>query len=126
MDFKILGPIEVRDDGQPLRLGGPGQRALLSYLVLREGEVVQAGRLVDELWHSPPAGGVAALHSNVSRLRRVVGERIATVDTGYVFRRSQGDTLDLAQFRPLLAQAGAVVEPEKRVRLLRDADALWR
>ena len=126
MDFRILGPIEVVDGGEPLRLGGPAQRALLAYLVLHEGEVVPAHRLLDELWHSPPAGGVAALHSQVSRLRRVIGERIATVDTGYAFRRQEGDELDLAQFRSLLAEAGATADPHERARLLRAADALWR
>ena len=125
MDFRLLGPIEVLAGGQPLRLGGPRQQALLAYLVLRHGEVVQASRLLEELWHEPPAGGVGVVHTNVSRLRRVVGDRIATVGTGYAFRLEESDRLDLAQFRALLAEAGAADEPAQRARQLRAADELW-
>jgi DNA-binding SARP family transcriptional activator len=42
MDFRILGPVEVATGGQPLRLGGPRQRALLAYLLLHANEVVAA------------------------------------------------------------------------------------
>ena len=39
MRFAILGPIEVREDGRSLALGGPKQRALLAILLLHENEV---------------------------------------------------------------------------------------
>jgi DNA-binding SARP family transcriptional activator len=126
MDFQILGPIEAREGGQRLRLGGPGPRALLAYLVVREGAVVQASRLLDELWHCAPAGGVAALHSQVSRLRRIVGERIVTVDNGYAFRLDEDDQVDLVTFYSLLDTAADVPDPVERSRLFREADALWR
>ncbi|MFL5954169.1 MAG: BTAD domain-containing putative transcriptional regulator [Gaiellaceae bacterium] len=126
MDFRVLGPIEVLAEGEPLRLGGPRQQAMLAYLVLRSGELVQASRLLDELWHTPPAGGAAAVHTNVSRLRRVVGDRIATVGTGYALRLEESDVVDLAQFQELLAEAGTAEDPAERARLLRAADALWR
>lgn len=126
MDFQILGPIEARERGQALRLGGPGPRALLAYLIVREGAVVQASRLLDELWHCPPAGGVAALHSQVSRLRRIVGDRIVTVDNGYAFRLHDDDQVDLVTFYSLLDRAEDVSDPSERARLLCAADALWR
>ena len=125
MDFRILGPIEVLSGSEQLRLGGPRQRALLAYLLLHEGEVVQAGRLVEELWHDPPAGGIAALHSHVSRLRRIVDHRIATAGAGYALHLDEADSLDLALFRARLADAGNAADPAVRARLLRDADALW-
>ena len=34
MDFRILGPLEVRDGSRPLALGGEKQRALLAILLL--------------------------------------------------------------------------------------------
>jgi DNA-binding SARP family transcriptional activator len=98
---------------------------LLAYLVLRDGEVVQASRLLEELWHDPPAGGIGAVQTSVSRLRRIVGDRIATVGTGYAFRLEESDRVDLAQFRALLAGAGTADDPAERARLLRAADALW-
>jgi len=126
MEFRLLGPVEVLSGGQPLRVGGPRQRALLAYLVLREGGVVQASRLVEELWQDSPASGVSAVHTLVSRLRQVVGARIATVDTGYTIRFELGDEVDLLEFRARLALAGSTVDPVERAALLRAADALWR
>jgi len=57
MDFRILGPLELRDGGRPLVLGGERQRAVLAILLLHRNEVVSADRLIDELWgEAPPAG----------------------------------------------------------------------
>ena len=33
MDFRILGPLEALDEGQPVALGGSKQRALLALLL---------------------------------------------------------------------------------------------
>jgi DNA-binding SARP family transcriptional activator len=125
MDFRLLGPVEVLSAGQPVRLGGPRQRALLAHLVLNEGKVVQASRLLEELWFDPPESGVRAVHTLVSRLRQVVGDRVSTVGTGYTIRYEPGDDVDLVQFRARLAVAGATRDPAERARLLRSADALW-
>ena len=43
MDFRILGPLEVDDDGRPVELGGARQRALLAILLHRRNDVVSAG-----------------------------------------------------------------------------------
>jgi len=125
MDFRILGAVEVFAGGQPLRLGGPRQRALLAYLLLHADESTSAERLVEELWHEPPQGGVAAIQSHVSRLRRALGGRITTSGNGYVIELEPGE-LDLDRFRALLAEAGATGSPADRARLLRTADDLWR
>ena len=39
MEFRILGPLEVIEDGQALDLGGQKQRALLAVLLLHANEV---------------------------------------------------------------------------------------
>ena len=49
MDFRILGPIEVIDAGQPLAIGGAKQRALLGMLLLHANEIVSSDRLLEEL-----------------------------------------------------------------------------
>src|SRR5438067_10252798 len=54
MDFRVLGPVEVRVEGQQLPLGGQRQRALLAYLLLHANEVVSGHRLLDELWVEAP------------------------------------------------------------------------
>ena len=49
MDFRILGSLEVRDGGRPLRLTGTKQRALLTLLLLHANQVVSGDRLLDKL-----------------------------------------------------------------------------
>jgi hypothetical protein len=111
VELRILGPIEVLADGRPVQLGGARQRALLAYLLLHANEVVPAERLLDRLWDDPP--GLPALHSQVSRLRRRLGDRIVTSGQGYAIRVEPGE-LDLDAFRSLLAEAGAVNDPRER------------
>ena len=125
MDFRILGPVEVFADGQPLPLGGQRQRALLAYLLLHANGVVAGDRLLDELWFEIPGGGLAALQTQVSRLRRILGDRIVTAGAGYSIRLEEGE-LDLDRFRSLLADAGAAADAAERSVHLRAADALWR
>jgi DNA-binding SARP family transcriptional activator len=125
MDFRILGPVEVLSEGQQLRLAGQKQRALLAYLLLHANGAVPAERLLDELWPEPPSGGAAALQSQVSRLRKILGERIVSTGSGYAIRIEPGE-LDLERFRSLLAEAGATGDPAQRSQALRSAEGLWR
>ena len=74
MDFRILGPLEVRDDGVELPLGGGKQRSLLALLLLHPNESLSSDRLVDELWgEQPPPTAAKILQNHVSQLRRVLG-----------------------------------------------------
>jgi hypothetical protein len=43
LEFKILGPLEVRRGRVPVRVGGPRQRALLAVLLCHAGQVVSRG-----------------------------------------------------------------------------------
>ena len=124
MDFRILGPVGVLSEGEPIKLGGPRQQALLAYLLLHAEEVTPSERLVCELWHEPPGGGVAALQTHISRLRHALGGRIDTSGIGYRLRL-EPEELDLARFRSLLADAAAAGDPGERARLLRSAEGLW-
>ncbi|MBB2908843.1 DNA-binding SARP family transcriptional activator [Streptosporangium becharense] len=74
MEFRVLGPLEVRDDaGTPVNLGGPRQRAVLARLLVEGGSVVSADRLIDDVYDgAPPASATATLQSYVSNLRRVI------------------------------------------------------
>lgn len=74
MEFRILGPLEVIDNGRTLRLGSRKQRALLAILMLDAGKVVSRDRLIDDLWHGdPPAAAEVTLRSHISRLRSALG-----------------------------------------------------
>ena len=54
MEYRVLGPLEVRGDDGPLPLGGAKQRALLALLLLNANRVVSRERLIDELWGDDP------------------------------------------------------------------------
>ena len=89
MEFRILGPLEVVEEGSPLVLGGARQRALLALLLTRANEVVSTDRLIDELWgeRAPKAAG-NALQYHVSRLRKLLASSdvIVTREPGYLIR----------------------------------------
>src|SRR4051812_8099864 len=126
MEFRILGPLEVLEEGRPFALGGAKQRALLAVLLLRANEVVSRGRLIDELWGGePPDTAHTALQVHVSQLRKLLGrDTIVTQTPGYLIRVSDGE-LDLHRFEQLVAAARAE-EPAQAARLLREGLALWR
>ena len=48
LEFRLLGPLEVRNGDSPLPLGGVKQRALLALLLLHANEVVSRDRLIDD------------------------------------------------------------------------------
>ncbi|PZG50493.1 hypothetical protein C1I98_10335 [Spongiactinospora gelatinilytica] len=76
MRVALLGPVRAyADDGVPIDIGGPMQRALLARLALSAGQVVPVGSLVDALWgERPPADAGKAMHALVYRLRKALGE----------------------------------------------------
>jgi DNA-binding SARP family transcriptional activator len=130
MEFRILGPLEVWDEGGEVSLGGRKPRGLLAVLLLHPNEVVPANRLIDELWgEDSPERAAAALRVNVSRLRKALPQDVLTTRSpGYVMR-VQPDELDLHRFerlvdegRSLLARGLAADASER----LRDALSLWR
>jgi DNA-binding SARP family transcriptional activator len=126
MQFRILGPLEVLEEGRSVALGGAKQRALLAVLLLHANEVVSRDRLIDELWGGEPPDTVhTALQVHVSQLRKRLGrDTIVTRTPGYLIRVSDGE-LDLHRFERLVATARAE-EPAQAARLLREGLALWR
>src|SRR5215208_7752277 len=73
VDFRILGPLEVTDEGREPVIASGKQRALLAILLLHANEVVSSDRLIEELWgEQPPASAAKSLQVHVSRLRRAL------------------------------------------------------
>ena len=126
MEFRILGPLEVVEDGRAVPVQRRLARALLAYLLLHANEPVPGDRLVDELWgEAAPKTATASLQNYVSRLRRSIGtERIRLEPAGYVLRVDP-EQFDLARFERLVGEAQAAPAKE-RAELLRGAIALWR
>lgn len=131
MEYRILGPLEiVGDDGQPIEVTAPKQRALLISLLLRANEAVATDRLVDALWGgTPPASATKLVQVYVSQLRLALGDRaLETRSPGYVLTVEPED-FDAARFERLLAdgrEALAEGNPQLAASLFRRGLALWR
>ncbi|MFQ5426893.1 MAG: BTAD domain-containing putative transcriptional regulator, partial [Gaiellales bacterium] len=133
MDFRILGPLEVRLAGGRVEVQGAGQRALLARLLLDANRVVASDRLLAELWVVPPRSGVKALQQRVVELRRGLeqpagGQLIHTHEPGYVLEL-EPDALDLHRFETLLANGDEALQagrPGDAGAACRSALELWR
>src|SRR5919201_2129995 len=112
MEFRVLGPLEVRELGRRVALGAAKQRALLGVLLLHPNESISVDRLVDELWGArPPARAHKLVQGYVSGLRKLLGSaRLVTRPPGYLVRVEAGE-LDLLEFDRLVADARAAHEP---------------
>ena len=127
MEFRILGPLEVVEQGRALPLGGAKQRTLLALLLTRANEVVSADRLIDDLWGAqPPQTAANALHYHVSQLRKALAPHvaIATQEPGYVIRVGP-DELDLLRYEALVEEAQQA-PPELAAQRLRSSRPLAR
>jgi DNA-binding SARP family transcriptional activator len=126
-EFRLLGPLEAAENGQPVALPVGKPLALLARLLLEANRVVAAETLVDALWGDlPPASARKLVQAYVSQLRKTLPpETIETRAPGYLARASAGD-IDVSRFEGLAAQADEASDPERRVELLDRALALWR
>jgi DNA-binding SARP family transcriptional activator len=130
MDFRILGPLEVRDGETTIPLAGGKQRAVLAILILNANETVSTDRLIEELWgERPPASAPKVIQNHVSQLRRAFADGLLmTQRAGYTLRLEPG-TVDVVRFERLLEdgrRALAHGDAEKASALLREALSLWR
>jgi predicted ATPase/DNA-binding SARP family transcriptional activator len=147
MEYRILGPFEVREGDRLIALGGGKQRALLAILLLHRNEDVSVDLLVDELWgESPPASARRTLQAYVSRLRKAlsaggapaarIGDASGGSTNGVLYNRGHGyvlrvgpGELDLDRFSDLVERgrdALAAGDPVQAARALRESLGLWR
>jgi DNA-binding SARP family transcriptional activator len=61
VDLRLLGPIELRLDDEPIELGPRKQRAVLAMLALEVGRTVSADRLAEGLWGDDPPPSAAKM-----------------------------------------------------------------
>src|ERR671932_2744312 len=135
--FRLLGPIEVRIDGEASPGLGGGERELLALLLLSAGRPVPASSLIDRVWTdiSLPVDPMNALHLRVSRLRRAltkVGvDVVRRAGPGYVVDVN-GTSIDVERFvhhvRAARTSASAAVDRAsiEALRTYDEALALWR
>src|SRR5918992_2152545 len=137
MEFRILGPLEVLDEGRAITLAGSRQRALLALLLLHANETLSTDRLIDELWGERPPGNAAkTVQMQISRLRKALaGEAgnggagvIVTRERGYELRLDPG-RLDAHRFERLVAEGRSDLaggQAGRAVSALERALSLWR
>jgi DNA-binding SARP family transcriptional activator len=138
LEFRILGPVEVRRAGRVLDLGTRKQLGVLVTLLLRANTIVAVDRLIDEVWgEAAPSGAPKAVQVYVSGLRKVLeperaegkaAEVLVTQHPGYLLRVPP-DAYDATCFEALAAEGRRALadhEPPRASDLLREALALWR
>ena len=131
MEYRILGPLEVRRDGHALNLGGGKQRALLAALLTQPNRVFAADRLAELLWgDEAPATAGHAIEVYVSQLRRTLEpggapyKILVRSPAGYSVVVDPED-IDAARFQRKVEQAKQL-PPERATIELDAALELWR
>ena len=118
MEFRILGPLEVLEDGRQVGLGGAKQRALLAVLLLHANEVVStdtpASMRSGRTRFQRPAGRHSRSTSRSSARRSAENDSM-TRAPGYLLRGRRRTSSTWSAFRRLVG-AGKFAE----------ALALWR
>ncbi|GGL21362.1 SARP family transcriptional regulator [Sphaerisporangium melleum] len=134
MEFRLLGPIEVWNGGRQVPLGGAKPRTALTALLIDEGHVVRAERLIEAIWSTdPPETSRAVLQTYISSLRRSFERAgmppvIVSHRAGYLADVPTG-TVDRSRFETLAAEgrrAATEGRHEEASERLRAALALWR
>lgn len=137
MQFSVLGPMCVTENGEDRTPSAPKHRQMLALLLMNANHVVSMAQFVEELWeYSPPPSAVAAVHTYVMQLRRILQGagpaastacRLVTRDQGYVLHVEDGE-LDLHAYERQVRAGRAALEAgnlEAGARQIRTAHALW-
>jgi len=131
MEFRVLGPVEMRSEGERVDTGHVKQRAVLAVLLLDLGKMVPIELLIDRVWgEGPPVSVRNSLYAYVAKLKAGIAD---TGDEDVVLTRRPGgylleadpDKVDLHKFRGWVRQAAAA-DDQRAAELLSDALGLWR
>lgn len=136
IDLRLLGPLEVRVDGEPVTLGGHRARSVLAYLAMQPDQVVSDEVLAEDIWDgSPPRTAATTLRVYVSRLRKVLRSSpdfedglLASRPGGYVLQPGHA-AIDVRRFEDHLNRADSALVAGAASAALAAADAAlaeWR
>ena len=117
--LELLGPVRAWRGQRELRIGGPGQHAVLGMLAARDGHPVRRSELITGVWGAPPpADAMQRLHGHLAGLRqalapcrphRAAGQVLPASGPGYRLRLGPAGLdpagLDTAQLDQHVAQA---------------------
>jgi DNA-binding SARP family transcriptional activator len=143
IDVEVLGPLVLRVEGRPVRLG-PMLRTLLVALLCADGRTLGSAVLERRLWENPPPGAADTVRSHVSHVRSAVcrateppdgrrGQRLLVTEkapggTRYSLHMDP-QRVDVARFELLIRAGRAALRRdrfEQAATHLRSALGLWR
>lgn len=141
MEFRVLGPLSIQQDGEELIHNTGKPRQLLALLLINEPYRVSTSSLITELWDdTPPRRAMTTLQTHVFHLRtefaRALGvtrgvvaqDLLQTGDGGYKINFS-GNSFDLPEFRRLRSLAQTLLstgDAPGAGQVLSEALSLWR
>ncbi len=137
LEFRVLGPLDVRRGGRSVAPAGVRRRSLLAMLLLEAGQVVPVERLIDGIWgYQPPTSAIGLVQTYVSLWRRVLGEAASPDEPERLVREGHGyrlivrpQELDVAIARDLADRGRAALSAREYVQAadrLTDALGQWR
>ena len=134
MEIGVLGPVGAWSAGSRIDTGSAREQCILAILALTPRVRVSAEALIDRVWgQDPPPKAREDLSSYITRLRkqlrRAAGQvSLETAPGGYLLSVDP-EAIDVHMFRLKQRQSRALADSSDlggAVRLLREADALWR
>ncbi|MFC9177044.1 MULTISPECIES: BTAD domain-containing putative transcriptional regulator [Streptomyces] len=133
VEFQVLGPLEVRADGNRVPLAGARRQRLLAGLLTAPNSMVPMGRLIEAVFgDEPPDTAVKQVQNSVSVLRERLhdSERllIVTEESGYRICVRENE-LDSLQFTTRLAESrrrAAEDDLDGAISMIGSALGLWR
>jgi SARP family transcriptional regulator, regulator of embCAB operon len=140
MQIKLLGPLDVTENGRSITPTASKARQTLAMLALHAGQVVTVSALVEELWGMElPRKPLQSVQTYILILRRMINKArpdqqdsaksiLVTSHGGYMLDVPAVD-LDVRRYERMSAagqQAMQSGDYESASRLLRSALAIWR
>ncbi|HWM18254.1 MAG TPA: BTAD domain-containing putative transcriptional regulator, partial [Ilumatobacteraceae bacterium] len=137
MEYRVLGQLEVLQDGHAVDLGSFRQRAVLALLLTAPNSVFSTDQIIDGLWGADGGSDKQnALWVYISGLRKALephrekrsgGSILLTQAPGYLIDAAPDD-IDAVRFERMVAEGRALadVDPAAASLVLGEALAMWR
>lgn len=130
MEFRILGPLEVSENGVEVTVLGRSTKRLLALLLLYGGRALPMSRLIDGLWEdAPPTTAKRQVQNHAAALRRYLGAgRITSAGDGYRFNVDNAwlDSMVFAEAVKASRELAETGQTGEALTALRSGLNLWR